>query len=417
MERRYHLRCTACGSTFEDDGVRLDCDRRHEPALLRTVYDETRLRVSAQSSVLRYGAWLPQARAVETSSSGIVYRSASLAARLGLEHLWIAFNGWWPERGATLTTATFKELEAIAVLARLDPRESRTVVVASAGNTAAAFASIASDAGVPAIVVMPEFAWAPLARLVRVGPSVRTVVVADGTYDEAIAVAGRLAARDGFFAEGGVRNVARRDGMGTVMLAAVERIGALPDAYVQAVGSAAGAIAAHEAALRLIADGRFGDRVPRLLLAQNAPFAPIHDAWAKRAPALDARPAHETRTLQRQLAAAVLGNPAPPYATAGGIREALGASDGTTFAIGNDEAARASRLFEELEGIDVEPAAGVAVAALIRGVRTGALRPDANVLLNITGGGRRRREQVTAEQAPSAVVARDALGEELARAV
>ena len=60
------------------------------------------------------------------------------------------------------------------------------------------------------------------------------------------------------------------------MLAAVEAIGRLPDVYVQAVGSAAGALAVHEAALRLIGDGRFGDRPPRLVLAQNAPFAPMH---------------------------------------------------------------------------------------------------------------------------------------------
>jgi cysteate synthase len=417
VERRYRLRCSACGSTFADDGVRLDCDRPHAPALLRTVYESARFAASDDPSVLRYAAWLPRGRAVESAARGIVYRSESLAERLGLGNLWIAFNGWWPERGATLTTATFKELEAVAVLARLASDESRTLVVASAGNTAAAFASIAGAMGIPAVVVLPESAWAPLASLVRIGDSVRTVVVADGTYDEAIAVAARIAEREGFFAEGGVRNVARRDGMGTIMLAAAERIGRLPDAYVQAVGSGAGALAAHEAALRLVADGRFGTRIPRLLLAQNAPFAPIHDAWTKRAHALHPRPAHEARALQRELAAAVLGNPAPPYATIGGVRNALTASDGATFAIGNEEAARAAQLFEALEGIDVEPAAGVAVAALIRAVRSGTLAAGAHVLLNVTGGGRSRRERVAVPQSPSVVVARGALAEELARAV
>src|SRR6202011_2859527 len=105
-------------------------------------------------------------------------------------------------------------------------------------------------------IVIPLEAWEPLASLVHVGPSVRIVAVADGTYDDAIGLARRLATREGCVAEGGVRNVARRDGMGTIMLSAVEAIGALPDVYVQAVGSAAGALAAHEAALRLIGDGR-----------------------------------------------------------------------------------------------------------------------------------------------------------------
>src|ERR1700722_4219135 len=68
------------------------------------------------------------------------YRSQALADRLGLSDLWIAFNGWWPERGATVPTGTFKDLEAFAVLGRFPSHERRPLVVASAGNTAAAFA-------------------------------------------------------------------------------------------------------------------------------------------------------------------------------------------------------------------------------------------------------------------------------------
>jgi len=52
-------------------------------------------------------------------------------------------------------------------------------------------------------------------------------------------------------------NVARRDGMGTVMLEAAVTIGRAPDHYFQAVGSGTGGIAAWEASLRLKQDGRF----------------------------------------------------------------------------------------------------------------------------------------------------------------
>jgi cysteate synthase len=194
--------------------------------------------------------------------------------------------------------------------------------------------------------------------------------------------------------------------MGTIMLSAVEAIGALPDVYVQAVGSAAGALAAHEASLRLIGDGRFGSRPPRLVLSQNAPFTPIHDAWAKRAAMLDECSPHDARARQREIAAAVLGNPAPPYATAGGVREALAASDGRTYAIGNDEMANAMALFAELEGIDIEPAPGVAVASLIRAMREGTVDRDETVLLNVTGGGRKRRPRVEAAQRPALIVDR-----------
>ena len=62
--------------------------------------------------------------------------------------------------------------------------------------------------------MLPLDAWDALAALVRIGPSVRVVAVADATYEDAIALAQRFAAQDGYVAEGGVRNVgpAGRDG-------------------------------------------------------------------------------------------------------------------------------------------------------------------------------------------------------------
>jgi cysteate synthase len=375
--------------------------------LLRTVYSSQRLKPAAdERSMVRFGAWLPLGRELVTEARTAVYRSTALAARLGLSELWIAFNGWWPERGATLATATFKELEAVAVLARLAPGERRTMVVASAGNTAAAFASVAGAANVPVVIVIPLDAWEPLASLVRVAPCVRIVAVDGGTYEDAIAVARVFAAREGYVAEGGVRNVARRDGMGTVMLAAAEAIGGLPDVYVQAVGSAAGALAAHEAALRLIGDGRFGTRLPRLVLSQNAPFTPIHDAWAKRAAVLDECSPVAARARQHEIGATVLGNPAPPYAAAGGVREALAACGGRTYAVTNAEMAAATSLFAELEGVDIDPAPGVALASLVRAARDGTVRLDERVLLNVTGGGRMRRARVDAGQRPALIVDR-----------
>jgi cysteate synthase len=386
--------------------VRLDCSLAHPPALLRTEYFRRDFAPGSEASIARFGEWLPRGRDVATGARTAIFRSARLAARLGLRELWIAFSGWWPQRGATLVTATFKELEAIAVLGRLAPGEQRTMVVASAGNTAAAFAAVAGELDVPAIVVIPLDAWDALASLVEIGPSVRVVAVADGTYDDAIGLARRLATREGCIAEGGVRNVARRDGMGTIMLSAVEAVGALPDVYVQAVGSAAGALAAHEAALRLIGDGRFGMQLPRLILSQNAPYTPIHDAWKRCAPALDECSPNDARERQQRLGAAVLGNPSPPYATTGGVRDALAATGGRTYAVTNGEMADAMLLFAELEGIDVEPAAGVAIASLAHAARDSAIGRDERVLLNVTGGGRARRPRVTKVQQPSLVVPR-----------
>ena len=57
------------------------------------------------------------------------------------------------------------------------------------------------------------------------------------------------------------------------------------------------------------------------------------------------------------------------------------------FLATNEEAMEAGALFEKLEGIDIEPAAAVALASLMQCVREGRVEKDAVIMLNITGGG------------------------------
>jgi cysteate synthase len=402
--REYRLRCTGCGETFPDDGVRLDCPNDHASALLRTEYDERAFVVTDEPSIQRYGTWLPRGRDIATAAQTAVYRSTGLGRRLGLADLWIAFNGWWPERGATLRTATFKELEAYAVLARMAPDESRTLVVASAGNTAAAFADACTVNDVPLVIVVPANAYDRVAAIARIGPTVKIVALEGAEYEDAIAFSRQLAADDDFVLEGGVRNVARRDGLGIVLLAAADAIGALPDYYFQAVGSAAGALGVREAAHRLIGDGRFGERVPQLMLAQNAPFTPLFDAWSIGAPVLLERSVADAKEQIALIGAQVLSNQTPPYAIAGGVREALGESSGSVFAIENNEMIDAMMLFAETEGIDIDPEAGIATAALVRAIAGGSVEPGRRVLLNVTGGGRAGRARETREARPALVL-------------
>jgi cysteate synthase len=95
----------------------------------------------------------------------------------------------------------------------------------------------------------------------------------------------------------------------------------------------------------------------------------------------------------RQVYADELTNFVPPYAIKGGVRDCLVESHGEVMATTNDAAILAVDMFLELEGIDIESAAGVAVACLLDAARQGRLEKEAVVLLNITGGGRRRLEK------------------------
>jgi cysteate synthase len=385
--RHYLLRCPACGQTVADDGLRLFCGREHAPAFLRTVYSSRRLTASPDDGLFRYRRWLPVVRSFPGAPGPVTFQATGLGRALGLADLWIAFNGYWPERGGLLRTATFKELEAYTVAGRI-PERSPILVVPSVGNTAAAFASVFSRTGGSCVLILPGRGLGRLALDAPPPPSVRVVTIADGDYDDAIDLGRRLAGAPGFQPVGGGWNVARRDGLATVLLRAAEAMGRLPEFYVQAVGSAIGAIAVHEAAGRLLAGGGYGQRRPRLMICQNETCAPIHRRWAPGPGGGEPVTPAARRTGFRGVYADELTNQQPPYLVRGGIRDVLRESAGRVLVAGAAAARAAADLFARTEGADIEPAASVAVACLAQAAARGQVPAGACVLLNITGGGR-----------------------------
>jgi cysteate synthase len=390
----YALACLHCGKKAVDtpDRFLLSCDGSHPASLLRAVYSSRRLEIrGCQPGLFRYGGWLPIRRVLAGAGGPVVFQADRLGGRLGLESLYVAFNGYWPERGAVMETASFKELEALAVCARLSEDTPSTMVVSSAGNTARAFLQVGSTGRVPMIVVIPEFALPEMWITVEKHPRVKLAVLqGPADYLNAIQLGNLLASLDGYFPEGGARNVARRDGMGTVMLAGVEAIGEIPHHYVQAVGSGTGGIAAWEMNLRLIEDGRFGGRKTKLHLVQNRPFTLMVDAWRRGARDTACLSDPESSGLVGRMHARVLSNRQPPYGLYGGVFDALTDSRGGMYAVSNEEARLAGALFEQVEGCDLDPAAEVALAGLMQAVERGLIGKKEIVLLNVTGGGRKR---------------------------
>ncbi len=379
------LRCSRCGERVA--GPALACPRCPD-ALLRSEYEETGFRPLDRQDIFRFADWLPSKTVVDTPVGPMVYESERLARHLGLSHLVVAFNGYAPEVGAQNPTGTFKDFEALPTLLYLREAGVNAIVLASAGSTARAFAHAGTLLGFRTYIVVPETALGGLWLPIQASDAVRLIVLnGSGDYSAAIEVAGAISSAFSILSEGGARNVARRDGMGTALLEYARTFGALPAHYIQAVGSGTGGIAAWEAAVRLIASGSFHGPLPRLHLVQNAPFAPIHDAWsAGAATLLPADPSDEVRRIA-EIRAPVLANRRPPYALAGGVREALRATGGRTYAVTNEEIVAAQRLFEDLEGVPVGPEAGAALCGLEEGLGRGWIGGGDAVLLHVTGNG------------------------------
>ena len=391
---KYQLQTVATGRLFDDQGWTLDDKQCDRPSMVRPVYEKKQLNVKEDKDLglYRYADWLPIKTMLRHPSEPVTYKSEGLAKRLGLNNLYITFNGWWPERNARMTTCSFKEMEAYSVCARLgDDMKDKVLVVASAGNTARAFAKVCSDNGIKLLLCVPQDNINALWFDKPLNPCVKLITTESGSdYFDAINLSNVVCELDGYLAEGGAKNVARRDGMSTTMLSATTFIGRTPDFYFQAVGSGTGAIAAWEANLRFIEDGRYGSNKARLMVSQNKPFVPMYDAWRADSRALLPYDAGQARKDAAEICAPVLSNRKPPYGLAGGLYDALKDTEGDIYAVSNAEAIAAKALFEETEGIDIYHAAAVATASLQQAVANGTVKPDDVVMLNITGGGEKR---------------------------
>ena len=385
----YILQSIVSGKIFEDTGWLLDAPGEDKPGLIRAIYKNKQLTVKDDSfGLYKFADWLPVDEILEGSSAPVTYKSERLAHELGLTNLYITFSGYWPEKGAKMRTCSFKETEAFSVCSRLGRENKKVLVVASAGNTARAFAKVCSDNEIPLLLCVPEDNLDALWFDSPIKSNVKLIASrSGGDYFDAIHLSNLACKIEGFLPEGGAKNVARRDGMGTTVLSAATTIGRIPDYYFQAVGSGTGAIAAWEANLRLIEDGRFGFHKMKLMVSQNVPFVPMYNAWKAKSREMLSFDEDEARRQVEIIVAKVLSNRKPPYPIAGGLYDALTDSGGDILIATNDEAFHANELFEKTEGNDLHPAAAIAVASLISAVKNQSIEKDAVIMLNITGGG------------------------------
>lgn len=381
---KYQLRCVKTGDLLDDAYTLHHSDH----ALLRSVYYEPFI-LKEGPGLWKYLSWLPVSKASDFVAGTLTYKAEALGSALGCSNLWVTFHGHWPERGGLCPTGSFKDLEAVPTLQRLKDHGEKGIICASAGNTGRAFAHYCGLANIPLIVVVGK----AHANRIWVRPEnqadcVRLVVLEDGDYHDAKIVAKKLAqGLDGWQIEGGVHNVARRDGIGTLMLDATFTIGRLPDHYFQGIGGGPGPIGIHEMAERIVKEGLFNGPVPRQHVSQNVEHCPIHKAWQA---GRDHLIPEDFPTGEVTVFSDYLLNKAPAYGHVGGVHDILKASNGQTYVVSHAEATEAKALVESVEGIDIMTPGAIATASLMQALASGEVQADDCIVLNLSGGGTQR---------------------------
>jgi len=370
---KYDLVCRNCGLRFRDHGFTFSCPAGCSSIVSTDYASPLRLKNREMGEgIWKYAEWLPVEGKNDYSGKPVLFKSPELSSEVGT-NVYVAFHGYSPEIGAEMITCTFKEIEVIVSL-RYAAERGADIALASVGNTANAFLAFSHYEDINVYLFVPKRVFDCL--FCHEKSENTTLVMVDGSYDDALTLAQRFAELRGIKYEGGGRNVARRDVLATLAYTFLETYGFLPDVYFQAVGSGTGAIAFYEGSKRLVEMG-LAEKLPRIAVAQNKPFTPIVNAWRRKRREIEVYDYDPLDVVYAQ----VLTNRSPLYSMRGGLYDIMEETRGFAVSASEKEAKEAGKLFMEIYGIDLYPAAEVALAALLKSDVKGS------VLLNITGAG------------------------------
>jgi threonine synthase len=320
-------------------------------------------------------------------------RAANLGLMLGRPNLFVKDERQGP-------TGSFKDRQAALAVSVMKENGLTQAVVASTGNVAISYAAYCARAGIKLYAFLTSLV--PAEKMRECALYGAQVVKVTATYDRAKELAAQFAAQRGMYFDRGLRSIAAVESMKTMAYELAEQLAAegiltaraidgdggnrapgtsappwqAPDWYVQAVSGGLGPAGAMKGFVELKAMGLI-DRVPALACIQTEGCAPMANAFRRN---LDS--AEPVRSPRTHIATLATGNPGRAYQL---LRRYIQTYGGVIDSVADEEAYRAVHVLAKMEGLSMEPAAGVAFAGLIKLVRGGVIGPDDVVVVNCSG--------------------------------
>lgn len=372
------MRCRACGRP-EEIGPNYVCTGCFGP--LEVVYDPavarrtlTREAIAARPpGIWRYLELLPVStapkRGLAVGSTALVHADR-LGAQIDVDRLWLKDDTRNP-------TLSFKDRVVAVAAARAVEFGFDTLACASTGNLAGATAAAAAALGLRAFVFVPsDLEPAKVDHALGYGA---TVVRVDGTYDDINRLSLEIADEEGWaFVNVNLRPF-YSEGSKTLAFEIAEQLGwRLPDVLVSPIASGSLYTKVAKGFDELVAVGLVEPKVVKFVGAQPEGCSPVATAFAGGTDRID--PVRQPDTIVRSLA---IGSPADgPYAL-----ELARRTGGSIEAIPDAHTAAAIRRLAATEGIFVETAGGVTVAAVEAARCRGVIRDGDEVVALLTGNG------------------------------
>jgi len=367
LETSPAVRCRDCGDLLEV---------RHRPPelpgdILRALWQT---RCCARPDTIASGVWrfqevvLPNAGAERVSypegNTPLLFRQP-LSDWAGLSWLGFKHEGHNP-------TGSFKDRGMTVAVTQARRIGARALACASTGNTAASLAAYAAQAGIPAVVLMPEgqVAAGKLAQAIAYGARVLEV---RGDFDACLRVAEEAGAQHGVYLVNSI-NPFRIEGQKTIVLELLQQLGwEVPDWIVVPAGNL-GNTAAFGKALEEARDWGLISRLPRIVAVQAEGAAPFARSFGGGFVTREAVVAQTAATAIR------IGDPASWDKAVRAIR----LTDGIVTAV-SDAAILEAKARIDAAGVGCEPASAATLAAIMRLVAEGVITREDRVVAVLTG--------------------------------
>jgi threonine synthase len=378
-----HLVCLVCGARYAPDAIDYVCPDHGDDGILDVVYDQevlarqvSRAALAAERdpSMWRYRALLPIAADAATPPLRVggtpLYEAPRLARAVGVAQVWVKDEGVQP-------TGSLKDRASALAVVKAAERGAAVVTTASTGNAAAALAGVAASVGQPTVIFVP--ATAPEAKVAQLLAYGATVLLVDGTYDQAFDLCVRVAEVQGWYVRNTGFNPYMSEGKKTVAFEVAEQLGwRAPDAVVVPVGDGCIIGGVHKGFRDLVTLGLL-DRVPRLVGVQAAGSDYLMQAW-ERDEDVRTKPPIVVSTVADSIAA---GLPRDRLKAMRAVRD----TGGAFVRVVDDDILAAIPALARGCGVFAEPAAAAAYAGLRAAVATGQIGPDERVVVLATGTG------------------------------
>ncbi len=311
--------------------------------------------------------------------------AANLGMMLGRSHLFVKDERQGP-------TGSFKDRQAALAISFMKEQGITEAVVASTGNVAISYSAYSALAGIKLWAFLTSSV--PGDKMREVALYGTEVVKVTGTYDQTKQVAADFAKRRGLHLDPGIKSLAAKESMKTLAFEVAEQLSSLPpggaqegpvphasgfrapDWYIQAVSGGMGPVGVWKGFKELY-DMGLVDHLPKLACIQSTGCAPMVESFKKGLAV--AEPVTNPQTVITTVAT---GNPGIAYTW---LRQTILEHGGVFEAVGDEEAFRAMHVMAKMDGISMEPAAGLAFAGLFKLVTNGTIQPDDVVVVNCSG--------------------------------